>query len=81
MCRVAIDTEMMKGITPTSAKISAGIVLVGFAWSIFTEWLRHRSWKKHKDSGFAPSTQHLAWWGTLGLLLCCVASILVLFFA
>jgi hypothetical protein len=31
----------------------------GRVWQLRMQWLRHRSWLHHKDSGFAPGTQHL----------------------
>jgi hypothetical protein len=37
---------------------------LGIVSLIVTEWLRHRSWLKHRASGFAPSTQHIAVIGT-----------------
>jgi hypothetical protein len=28
-------------------------------WQVWMQWLRHRSWLRYRDSGFAPGTQHL----------------------
>jgi len=39
--------------------IGFGVLII-----VLTEWLRHRSWLKHRDSGFAPSTQGIAMIGT-----------------
>jgi hypothetical protein len=41
-----------------------GLAGLGIAAIVVTEWLRHHSWVKHRDSGFAPSTQHIAMIGT-----------------
>src|SRR5262245_25743461 len=30
---------------------------------VVVEWLRHRSYVKHRDSGFIPSTQHIVFAG------------------
>lgn len=64
-----------KGILPLC------IVLAGVAWWMLMEWLRHRSWKRHKDSGFAPGTQHLAMLAAAGVLLCSIIAVLVFIFA
>lgn len=33
---------------------------VGGMWQLRMQHIRHRSWLRHRDSGFAPGTQHLA---------------------
>ena len=38
------------------------------------QWLRHRSWLRHRDSEFAPGTQHLALLAAIGWLLCIVGA-------
>jgi hypothetical protein len=38
----------------------AMLATAGGFWQHWMQWLRHRSWLRHKDSGFAPGTQHLA---------------------
>jgi hypothetical protein len=38
----------------------AGLILAGGLWHLWMQWLRHRSWVRHRDSGFAPGTQYLA---------------------
>jgi len=32
---------------------------------IVVEYLRHRSYLKHRHKGFVPGTQHIAIWGSL----------------
>jgi hypothetical protein len=46
------------------------LMVVGGTWNFWMQWLRHRSWLRHRDSGFAPGTQHLALMGGMGFLLC-----------
>jgi len=53
-----------KGIGP------AAFLFLGGSWNFWMQWLRHRSWQRHRDSGFAPGTQHLALLGSTGFLLC-----------
>jgi hypothetical protein len=38
----------------------------GGIWQLWMQWLRHQSWLRHGESGFAPSTQHLALAAALG---------------
>jgi hypothetical protein len=38
----------------------AGLILAGTFWHLWMQWLRLRSWLRHRESGFAPGTQHLA---------------------
>ncbi len=44
----------------------AVLALAGGLWNVWMQWLRHRSWLRHRDSGFAPGTQHLSCLATLG---------------
>ena len=44
----------LNGIGPALISTAGGF------WQLSMQWLRHRSWLRHKDSGFAPGTQHLA---------------------
>ncbi len=44
----------LHGIGPAILAMAGGI---GHFWMQF---LRHRSWLRHRDSGFAPGTQYLA---------------------
>jgi hypothetical protein len=41
----------------------------GGFWQLWMQWLRHRSWLRHRDSGFAPGTQHLALAAAVGWFL------------
>jgi hypothetical protein len=36
------------------------LATAGGVWHLWMQWLRHRSWLRHRDSGFVPGTQHLA---------------------
>jgi hypothetical protein len=40
------------------------LALAGVAAIAITEWLRHRSYVRHRQSGFVPGTQHIAMIGT-----------------
>ena len=44
----------VNGIGPALLSTAGGL------WQLWMQWLRHKSWLRHKDSGFAPGTQHLA---------------------
>jgi hypothetical protein len=46
----------------------AVLLLVGGAWQAGMQWLRHRSWQRHRGSGFAPGTQPLDLLGAVGAL-------------
>ncbi len=54
----------------------------GGFWQLWMQWLRHRSWLRHRDSGFAPGTQHLAisaWLGwSLGVFAAVIWAMLTL---
>jgi hypothetical protein len=51
---VATQGWTINGIGPACLSTAGGI------WHFWMQWLRHRSWLRHRDSGFAPPTQHLA---------------------
>jgi hypothetical protein len=53
----------LNGIGPAILLIAGGV------WQFWMQWLRHRSWLRHRDSGFAPGTQHLALAAAVGWLL------------
>ena len=59
---VALQGWTLNGIGPAALLVAAGF------WQFWMEWLRQRSWLRHRDSGFAPGTQHLALAGALGYL-------------
>lgn len=65
---LAIQGWTINGIGP-AVLASAG----GF-WQLWMQWLRHRSWLRHRESGFAPGTQHLALAATLGWFLAMVGA-------
>lgn len=60
--------------------VAFGSCLVGITWKLFFEWLRHRSYRKHIRTGFAPGTQHLAWIGALGFLFFSGAGLVSVYF-
>jgi hypothetical protein len=66
----------VNGIGPALLSTAGGL------WQLWMQWLRHRSWLRHKDEGFAPSTQHLAisaWLGwSLGVFAAVIWTILTL---
>lgn len=46
------------------------VLLIGaIVWFAVFGWLRHRSWLRQRDSGFAPGTQRLSFAGSLGAFL------------
>ena len=51
------------GVGPAALSTAAGL------WQLWMQWLRHRSWLRHKDEGFAPGTQHLALSAAVGWFL------------
>jgi hypothetical protein len=53
----------LNGIGPAILSITGGL------WHLWMQWLRHRSWLRHRDSGFAPGTQHLALSAAVGWFL------------
>jgi hypothetical protein len=44
----------INGVGPALLVSAAGF------WQFWLQWLRHRSWLRHRDSGSVPGTQHLA---------------------
>ena len=54
--------------------ISPVLAVTAIAWYFFFEWLRHRSYKKHIHTGFAPPTQHLLNFGIFGGFLLMLAA-------
>lgn len=50
----------VNGIGPAPLSTAGGF------WQLWMQWLRHRSYLRHKDSDFIPGTQHLAISGWLG---------------
>jgi hypothetical protein len=63
-CWILTQGLTLNGIGP------AALLLVGGTWNFWIQWLRHRSWLDHRDSGFAPGTQPLALLGGIGFLFC-----------
>jgi len=51
---VVLQGWTLQGIGP------AILSMVGGIWQFWMQWLRHLSWLRHRESGFAPGTQHLA---------------------
>jgi hypothetical protein len=49
---VALQGWTLHGIGP------AILSMAGRIWQFWMQWLRHQSWLRHRDSGFAPGTQH-----------------------
>jgi hypothetical protein len=45
------------------------LATAGGFWQLWMQWVRHRSWVQHRDSGFAPGTQHLALSAAVGWFL------------
>lgn len=60
----------LNGIGPALLATAGGF------WQLWMQWLRHRSWLRHRDSGFAPGTQHLAISGWLGWSLAVLAAVI-----
>ena len=54
----------------------AFLAAAGGFWQLLFQWLRYRSWQKHKDTDFIPGTQHLAISAWLGWALTNGAAIL-----
>lgn len=54
----------------------AVLAIAGAVWELLLQWLRHRSYLKHIDSGFAPGTQHLAIAACLGWALATFAAVI-----
>lgn len=60
---IAVHGWTLNGIGP------AMLATVGGFWQLGVQWLRHRSWLKHRDSGSAPSTEPLALSAAIGWML------------
>jgi hypothetical protein len=58
-----------------------GIGLASIAWVVLMEYLRYRSWRKHRGSGFTRGTQHLSIAATIGMALGLTGVLLILLFA
>jgi len=57
--------------------ISPALAVAAIGWYTFFEWLRHRSYKKHIHTGFAPGTQHLLILGISGGFLLMLAAVVL----
>jgi hypothetical protein len=55
------------------------LMALGPIWYCVMEWMRHRSWQKTRDTGFSPSTQHLALIGIIGALAFLIAAAIARF--
>jgi hypothetical protein len=66
---LAVHGPTLNGIGP------AGLALAGCLWQLWMQSLRHRSWLRHRDSGFAPGTQPLALAAALGWFLAIASSV------
>ncbi len=62
---VAVVALLANG--PTLNGIGPALLLVGSGgWQLWMQWLRHKSWLKHRESGFAPGTGHLSLAAAIG---------------
>ena len=52
------------------------LAIVGGIWQLWMQWLRHQSWLRHREAGFAPGTQHLALSAWLGWALATFAAVI-----
>jgi hypothetical protein len=59
----------LNGVGPAVLSTAGGL------WQLWMQWLRHKSYLRHRDSGFAPGTQHLACSATVGYGLGMVAAV------
>jgi hypothetical protein len=71
----ALQGWTVHGIGPAILSVAGGI------WQFWMQWLRHRSWLRNQESGFAPGTQYLAlsaavgWFvGTVGSMIWIISS-------
>ena len=60
----------VNGIGPALVATAGGV------WHLWMQWLRHRSYLRHRDSDFIPGTQHLAILGWLGWSLTALAAVI-----
>ena len=65
----------IRGLTPSGIG-PAVLLFLGGAWHIGMQWLRHRRWQRHRESGFAPGTQALDLLSATGFLLCVGGAVL-----
>ncbi|MCO6458962.1 MAG: hypothetical protein J5I93_26950 [Pirellulaceae bacterium] len=65
---------LVHGFTPNGVG-PALLATAGGFWQLGMQWLRYRSWLRHKDSDFIPGTQHLAIAAWLGWSLATFASV------
>ena len=52
------------------------LCLAGGLWQGWMQWLRTRTWERHRDTGFVPGTQHLAIAAWLGWSLATFAALI-----
>jgi hypothetical protein len=52
------------------------LATIGGFWQLWMQWLRHRSWLRHKDSDFVLGTQHLAVSAWLGWSLATITAVI-----
>ena len=57
---VTLQGWTVNGIGP------AILLMAGGMWQFGMQWLRHRTWLQHRDSGLTPGTQHLALSAAIG---------------
>ena len=67
---LALNGLTLRGVGP------AFLACAGGFWLLWMQWLRYVSWLRHRDSGFAPGTQHLALLATFGWFLGTVSAII-----
>ena|SRR5579871_2814272 len=72
-----VGTGLVVTAGPRPGAVGPAVLLItGAGWNLWMEELRHRSWLRHRDNGFAPGTQHLVLLGTFGGLLCSLAAVI-----
>jgi hypothetical protein len=65
---VVVHGWTLNGVGPALLAVAGGF------WEFWMQWLRHRNWLRHRDSGFVPGTQHLALSAAVGWFLGVVAA-------
>jgi hypothetical protein len=70
----AFMSLLVHGFTPNGVG-PALLATAGGIWQLWMQWLRHRTWLRHKDTGFAPGTQHLAIAAWLGWSIAAFAAV------
>lgn len=58
------------GVGPAAVSVAAGL------WQLWMQWLRHRSYLRHRNSGFVPPTQGLNMLAFAGWLLGTAAALI-----